>query len=219
MPPRQRAITVGVVRGRRLLVDIGGEVRSGRLETGMTQAELGQAVGASRAQIGRVERAELESLSVLLLSRIATVIGRDLVIKLYPNGAPARDSGHTALLECLRGRVAAPLDWERERPMPSRGDQRAFDAAILDRVRGRAAGVEAEMHLHDEQALLRSVRLKQRDSGIDVVVLLVNDTAHNRRFLAGSSASFRDCFPARPREVLSALSRGRLPERSGIVVL
>jgi hypothetical protein len=75
------------------------------------------------------------------------------------------------------------------------------------------------MHLHDEQALLRSIRLKQRDSGIELVVLLVYGSVHNRRFLRGASPSFHEALPASARELLAALRQGRLPTRSGIVVL
>jgi hypothetical protein len=94
-------------------------------------------------------------------------------------------------------------------PIPIHGDRRAWDAIA----------VEAETRLRDIQALERRIALKQRDGGVDVVILLVNDTAANRRVLAAHREALRARFPLDGRAILAALRAGRAPQDSGIVVL
>jgi hypothetical protein len=80
-------------------------------------------------------------------------------------------------------------------------------------------GIEAEMRLDDLQALERRIALKRRDSGIDIVILLIADTLGNRRRLADHRDVLRSSFPLDTRAVLAALGSGRPPAASGIVVL
>jgi hypothetical protein len=78
--------------------------------------------------------------------------------------------------------------------------------------------VEAETVLADAQALERRLALKLRDSGFEDMILLVADTARNRRALRAAPAAFgRFGLPA--RRVLAALAAGQQPGGSGIVLL
>ena len=86
-------------------------------------------------------------------------------------------------------------------------------------LRGRRAGSELETRLHDVQALERRLALKQRDGGVDIVLLVVADTTANRRFLEQHREQFRDLLPLDSRQVLDAFRRGVLPEKSGIVIV
>jgi hypothetical protein len=54
---------------------------------------------------------------------------------------------------------------------------------------------------------------------VGVVILLVNDTAANRRVLAAHREALRARFPLDGRAILQALRAGRAPTASGIVVL
>ena len=49
---------------------------------------------------------------------------------------------------------------------------------------------EAETVLDDVQALERRLALKVRDGGVDGVILVIADTARNRRALAAAPGSF-----------------------------
>jgi hypothetical protein len=100
--------------------------------------------------------------------------------------------------------------------MSINGDLRAWDA-VVECPEGQVA-VEAETRLHDLQALQRRIALKQRDSRL-VVILLVNDTATNRRVLRAHREDLRPMFPLDGREVLGALRAGRRPTASELVVL
>ncbi len=70
------------------------------------------------------------------------------------------------------------LRWRTEVPMPIQGDHRSADA-VIDGQR-IVAMVEAETRIDDVQALERRIGAKQRDLGIERVILLLADTRHNR---------------------------------------
>jgi hypothetical protein len=84
---------------------------------------------------------------------------------------------------------------------------------------GWRVGVEAETRLSDVQALERRVALEQRDGAVAVVILLINDTDHNRRILADAAAGLRAQFPGRTRQALRLLAAGQPPMVSTILVL
>ena len=152
------------------------------------------------------------------LAEVAALVGLDLVGRTYPGGTPLRDAAHAALLGRLRSRLASSLAWRTEVPViaiPGVPDQRAWDATISGP--SWTIGVEAETRVSDLQALERRLALKRRDSGIDIVVLLLNDTTHHQRLLA--SLPRLEAFPTSARAALRALGQGSKPGASAIVSL
>lgn len=100
--------------------------------------------------------------------------------------------------------------------MPIPGDRRSADATITgDDV---DALVEAETRLHDIQTLERGIAGKQRDLGVERVVLLVADTRHNRAVIA-RVPELRRRFPVGTRAGLAALGRGLDPGGDCLVIL
>jgi hypothetical protein len=133
-----------------------------------------------------------------------------------------------ALLSRLRARLATTLVWRTEVPVAAspapiasggRGalDRRAWDAIIEGR--DWRVGVEAETRLFDIQALDRRVGLKQRDGVVTAVILLVNDTANNRRILELDDLGLRDRFPGSARSALKQLAAGLPPAANTLLVL
>jgi hypothetical protein len=120
------------------------------------------------------------------------------------------------LLDRLRPNIHASLTRRTEVPLPARGDLRAWD--LLIEGRGWRIAVEAETVLDDLQALERRLHRKQRDGGIEVLILLVADTRRNRRAIEAAPASFAD-FSRDARATLRALRAGDRPDRSTIVFL
>jgi len=113
--------------------------------------------------------------------------------------------------------VAPTVAWRFEVPLGRPGDQRAWDAVLL--VGAAELAVEAETRPRDVQALQRRVALKRRDDpSVSGVVLLLADTRHNRQLLRGHGEVLRADFPLEAHEVLRALSDGRDPGGSGIVL-
>jgi transcriptional regulator with XRE-family HTH domain len=214
---RDRALDRGTRRGRRFLIEIGQELRERRLQLGLSQGAVAVALGISRAQVSRIERAALPSLSLVTAARLASLLGLELAVRVFPGGPPLRDAGHAALLARFKGRVSEGFHWRTEVPLPIPGDQRAFDG-LLTRP-GLRIAVEAEMRLRDLQALQRRLELKKRDGAVDRLVLLVPDTRSNRDAIRAAGEGFETALPAGTRRVMSALAAGRDPGSDGLVVL
>jgi transcriptional regulator with XRE-family HTH domain len=217
MATRERLAHRGNRLARRALLALGEEIREARLDAGLSQAIVGSAASVSHASVGRIERGQQSGASVALLSRICAAVGLDLSLRAYPGGDPIRDVAQIRLLARLRERVGPGLTWRTEVPLPIPGDLRAWDATISDG--SLVLAVEAETRLRDIQALDRRIARKRRDGRLDRVILLVADTAANRRALSMAREELRASFPLDGRTILPSLVAGRLPKDGGIVVL
>ena len=202
--------------GRRQRLRAGEELRRARLGAGLSQRVLGRVIGLSHSAVGRLERGELQRVTVERMAIAAAALGLDLRIGLFPSGSPVRDAGHLALIERLHKRVSPSLRWRTEVPVPLPGDLRSADVVIdgpsVDEL------VEAETRLDDLQALERRVRIKQRDLRIGRVILLIADTRHNRSVVTGHP-ELAERFPITTRACLAALRPGRDPGGDSIVLL
>jgi transcriptional regulator with XRE-family HTH domain len=210
--PRER----GLARAARIRGQLARDWRDLRLQAGLTQRGVGRAIGISNATYGRIERGEVRDVGLVRATLISAVLGADLSIRIFPGGPPLRDQAHGALL--IRFQRRLPPRWRtmRESPMPIAGDQRAWDLRLEGPV---SIGVEAETRPTDLQAMERAVHLKQRDSNVNRVILLVSDTERNRALLRAALPLLRPSFPLSTREVLQALREGRDPGADGLVVL
>ena len=222
MSVRQSPLDRGTARGRALVAELARAAEEARLERGLSYADLGRAVHLDRAQIARLCRGSSPNVSLVRLAQLMSVLGMELSSRAYPAGPGVRDRAQLALLDRFRRRLPPDLRWRTEVPvleLPSATgfDRRAWDAAIDGD--GWTLRVEAETHVHDVQALERRIALKQRDGAMDVVVLLLSDTRHHRRLLAIDSLGLRGAFPGSARQALHALTRGRHPGESAIVLL
>lgn len=216
MPPRETYRTRGAIRADRVCRSIGSDVRTWRTSAGLTQRELARAAGLSRSFLCRLELARSRDVSVRVVAQLFAALGHDLSVKGYPVGSPIRDAAHARLLVRLRHRVSPTFRWTLESPMPARGDLRAWDARLDGPT---SIGVEAETRLVDVQEVLRRIALKQRDSGVARVMLLLAATHANRRTLAQSLPLLRQTFGLNTREVLAALNIGRDPGANGIILV
>ncbi|TME09278.1 MAG: hypothetical protein E6I65_11745 [Chloroflexi bacterium] len=227
MPVRQSAVDRGKARGHRFVVELSRELEDARIASGLSYAWLGKAVGISGQQAARVCRGESPGASIVGIAGLLAAARLDLSVRAYPAGPPVRDAAHLALLARFRARIATSLIWRAEVPVlegpqglvvgSGPPDRRAWDAVIEGR--SWRVGVEAETRLGDVQALERRIALKQRDGSIPVVVLLVNDTAHNRRIIGLEAVGLRSMFPGTPRRTLRTLGEGNAPAVSTLVLL
>lgn len=214
---RERAVDAGAARAREILGRVTTEARSSRLGAGLTQIDVATALGMSRAQYSRIERGHSPDLSIDLAARLFAVLGMDLVVRAYPAGDPLRDAAHAALLERLHERCHRSFRWRTEVPFPDRGDRRAWDAtAMSPAVR---IGIEAETRIRDGQALERKLALKERDGGMDRMILLVGDTRANRDALRAYGGPIVARFPVPGRRALELLAAGVDPGGNALVVL
>lgn len=194
----------------------GAEVREARLDAGLSQRACAMAAGMSHSQLGRIERAANRTMTIDQATHAAMALGLRLVLRTYPDADPARDAAHLALLARFRARLPREAGWQTEVPMPIPGDRRAWDAVVA--MGGRRAGCEAETRLRDVQALGRRLALKLRDGAVDVLILVVSDTASNRRVLRLHRATLHPLLPLDGRSMLAALGSGHLPDENGLVL-
>jgi hypothetical protein len=179
---------------------------------GLGQRAIGAAARSSASRISRIERGKVPNLSIVEASRVATVLGLDLSVRIYPGGSPLRDAAHSARIVKFLKHVRPPLSYALEVPLPAlpdRPEQRAWDAVI--RGHGQRTAVELEMRLRDGQALERRLNLKRRDDPTEAFILLVADTRTNRRVLAEHLGLFSDLPRLRPSRVVKALNDGAHP--------
>ncbi len=196
---------------------LGEDLRTARRASGLSQETAGAAAGMTHTQFGRIERGEIPALTLDQVSRAAVAVGLKFAARLYPDGDAVRDAAQLRLLERFRLTLPPGTSWRTEVPLPIPGDRRAWDAVIG--LGGRQAGCEAETRLTDIQALERRVALKARDGDVDVVILVVADTANNRAVLDREREALRALLPFDGRDVLKALRSGLLPRGGGLIVL
>jgi transcriptional regulator with XRE-family HTH domain len=193
------------------------EWRAQRVAIGLTQQDTAIAASTSRSRYSRIEAASVR-LSILEASRISSVLGLDLVLRVYPGPDPIRDAAQQERLTRLIRHVAPPLRYGSEvalPPTPHYRELRAWDGMIYGH--GRRTAVEVEMRIRDGQAVERRLSLKRRDDPPDAFLLVVADTEWNRRLLA-SGGLFRDLRRLRRSRVLRTLGRGEHPD-TGIILL
>jgi transcriptional regulator with XRE-family HTH domain len=218
MAAKERPADVGSQRARRILAEIGGELRNARMTHGLSQAAVGRAVKMSRSQVGRVERAEVPLVSLANLARLMAVVGLELSVRAYASGPPIRDAAHRALLDRFRERVGPGVAWRFEVPLERPGDQRAWDAVMT--VADSSVAVEAETRPRDVQELQRRLVAKRRDDPRPAaVVLLLSDTRHNRALVRNHGEVLRADLPMPAAAILGALAAGRCPAGSGFVLV
>jgi transcriptional regulator with XRE-family HTH domain len=207
----------GARRGRRIIVDLGAEIRTSRVASGLTLATVATAAGISPSELSRIERGLAPWLDILVAARLCAIVGLDLSVRAYPGGTPLRDDAHVRLIASFGAHLGEQLRVRMEVPIGHAPDQRSWDQTLFD---GEAtAATEFETRLHDAQALMRGVTLKMRDGRMDRVLLVVADTKTNRRAVAAAADALRPLFPLETAEVLSALRDGRVPRAGGIVFL
>ena len=226
MSARRLEIDAGSARGRRVLADLCRELDDAVRAGGMSYAAVGRAVGMSGDQVARICRGESRRLGIVQLATLLAAVGLALSARTFPIGDPIRDRPQLALLDRGRREInpATPIRFEVPVvPAPPTGqgigppDRRAWDAVVVSG--GVRVAIEAETRLGDMQALLRRLELKRRDGDVDRLILLLNDTVHNRRVVEGAAGVLRIALPGSARRTLRALRGGRPVEEDALLFL
>ena len=102
-------------------------------------------------------------------------------------------------------------------PFPISGDLRAWDAtAVCESCR---IGIEAETRLRDLQALNRRLALKERDGGMDRLLLLVLDSRSNREVVRSHRETLTTRFPISGARAIELLAAGVDPGGNALILL
>jgi len=213
----ERAVDSGAARAREILARLTAEARALRLAHGLGQDVVAAALGISRSQYSRIERGLSPELSIEMAARLFAVLGQALSVRTFPAGDPIRDAAQAALLERLHARCHRSIRWRTEVPFPIPGDLRAWDATAV--CEGCRVGVEAETRLHDLQALHRRLNLKERDGGMDRMVLLVLDSRSNREVVRSHREEFALRFPIPGTRAIELLAAGVDPGGNALILL
>jgi transcriptional regulator with XRE-family HTH domain len=201
---------------RRLHAELGTELRSARLERGLRQTDVARAAHSSSSHLSRLERGELDAVAIDDLLRHGAVLGLRLHARFYPVGGGIRDAGQLALLRQFRARIGEAFRWQLEAPLAIPGDLRAFDALLTNR---RATiAVEAITRMHDAQAQLRAIALKQREGRVGRLVLVVKASHANRRTLSAAGDLLATTFPMGTKATVAALTAGEDPGQNGLIL-
>jgi hypothetical protein len=176
----------------------------------------------SQAAISRLERSQAPKAPLADYAITFAVLGRTLTVRQYPDASPARDVAHARLLGRFAAILPQVISLRTEVPLRRSGavrsgDLRAWDGELV--ASGDRCKLEAETVVADIQALDRRIGLKMEDDDVERVILLIADTRRNRDVLRSQPSLLRSRFPLDSGVVLAALRAGRLPHRSGIIVL
>ncbi len=217
MPKRRAIVDRGRERGQEIVKALLREFRAGRRDRGLSQDEVAVALGVDRSWISRMERGLVDDPGIVTVSELLATVGLELSARAYPAGGPIRDAAHAALLARFRAGLHPGLGWATEVPLPIVGDLRARDALVTGR--GWRCGIEAETRPRDLQALERRVALKQRDGDVDLVLLLLLDSRHNRALVREHADLLHSRFPVPGVRALELLRAGVSPAGNSTVLL
>jgi hypothetical protein len=165
-----------------------------------------------------LEALEYLSVPLVRLAEIASLLGLELSATLHPVGDPIRDNGHQVLGARFREAVSSAWTVVAELPLPGPSELRSWDL-VLRLARRQVVGVELETRIRDIQALVRKMRARERDGGVDELLLVLADTRVNRRLVDELCEALGDRYATSPRRMLTALRAGEPVPGSGLLLL
>lgn len=193
------------------------EIRTARIDRGLTVREVADACSLSASAVSRIERGLIGRVPLVVVAQLLSVVGLELAARAFPGGEPIRDAGHAELLRSFRSRLHTTVRWATEVPLPARGDLRAWDGVATGS--GWRYGIEAETGPTDGQALARRLARKQRDGLVDGVMLVLPASRRTTLFLRDAGDLLQPSFPVPGRRALELLGAGVDPGGSSIVVV
>jgi transcriptional regulator with XRE-family HTH domain len=215
---RQTRVQRGRRSGEAAVSSVLNGIRDQRVGLGLSQQSVAVRLGCSQSHYSRFESgADPQTVRIVRVAEVAALLGLELSVRLHPAGVAMRDAGHQALIRRLRGLLHASFAVRAEVHFPGPGDPRVWD--LVMRHGDVLIGVEAETRIRDLQALVRRVRGRERDGGVDQILLLLSDSRFNRRLADELRVALGEQFKASPRRLLTALREGRPLPGSGVLLL
>jgi transcriptional regulator with XRE-family HTH domain len=146
--------------------DLSRATRFLRRRRGWRQRDLAERSGVSRETVSRLERGEINGMTVGYLDRLASALGARLLIELRWHGEQLdrlMDSAHAALQE-QTVRVLRAANWTSEVEVSFNwyGDRGRCDAVAFDAETRTLLIVEAKTRIGDVQELLGRLDIKVR---------------------------------------------------------
>jgi transcriptional regulator with XRE-family HTH domain len=217
MGTRESRFERGRRRGQQLERRLVNELRDARVGADISQRAMAASLGWSQTRYWRFENEETEGPSIVEISTVASLLGRELSTSLFEIGDSVVDRGHQELIARFRTLLSPQIGVVAEVPLPVPGDRRSWD--LLLRLDDQLIGVEAETRIRDIQANVRRIRGRERDGGVDEIVIVLSDTRRNGDLVAELRLALGSRFSTSPRTLLSALRSGRRLPGSGLVLV
>jgi len=208
-------------RGRLLTARAIDELRTARIVAGLTHAEIAHAIGVDRSIVTRLEHGAFEDLGIVRLSEIASVLGYEVSVGLHPIGDPLRDKEQLACARRFDALISNKWRVTDETLLPGAGEQRAWDKLLrlADATPRHLVGVDIESRVWDVQAIVRRTRARERDGQVDHILIVLADTAHNRRIVDELRASLGPGYATGSRRLLRGLRVGERLAGSGVLLV
>jgi transcriptional regulator with XRE-family HTH domain len=194
-----------------------GELLTARSTANLSQADVARSAGWTRSRYARFERDELADVGIEDLAVACSVLGLDVSVGLHPVDDLTRDRGQTKLRERFADILHPSIRAVAEVLLPGVGDRRAWD--LLLRIGSQVVGVELETRVRDAQWLVRRMRERERDGGADFVLLVLSNSAINRRLLPEVLEALGPGFATPPRAIARALRAGEPLPGSGVLLI
>lgn len=201
---------------RELAASIGREVMLARTNLGLTPTSAARLAGVAPRTQRRVEGGD-STVGVGTMCRVAAAVGLKVWARAFPAGTPSlRDTGQLTIARHLMGLASPSLRIAIEHGM---GNGRAIDLVAFGPT--EIVAVEIERLLVDFQAQYRSADAKRAElasahSRPVRLVLVVEDTRHNRSAAAAHALIIRATLPAGTRDVWRGLREGKELGRDGM---
>jgi len=192
------------------------ELRQERQTANLSQRTVAAELGWQQSALNRLERFGFQNVPLVRLVEIASVLGLDVSVRLHRMGDPIHDNASQALVSRFIRVVSSSYRVTREALLPS-GGQRSWD--VLLRLGAVLVGVESVTRVRDMQALVRLIRLRERDGGVDHVLLVLSNSAHNRAMLGQLLDALGPRFRTQPRSILDAQRDGLPVPGSGVLLM
>ncbi len=197
------------------------ELRQTRVGAGVSQEQLASDLGISQGAYSRIETGRLGDVGVIAISQIASVLGYEVSMGLHPIGDPVRDKGQLA---CGRRFGALLSDRWRvtdETLLPGAGEQRAWDKLLrlTDAAPRYQVGADIESRVWDIQAIVRRTRARERDGQVDHILIVLADSAHNRRIADELRRALGADYATGSPRIMAALRKGERLSGSGVVLV
>jgi transcriptional regulator with XRE-family HTH domain len=206
-------------------------VRALRLRRGWRQEELGARSGLSRQVISRIERDEIEGVTVVSLDRVTRALGATLDLRAYWQGAELDrliDARH-AEIQDDQARFLRSVDWETRAEVSFNhyGDRGRVDLVARHASLGYLLIVEIKTEIGDLQELLGHLDVKVRlaptiaaelgwRATAVIPALVFASSRPTRQIIAEHDALFAR-FAVRGRSAIAWLRHPTQPVPSGLL--
>lgn len=214
------------------ILRFGRAIRAVRVRRGWRQSDLAERAGLGRSVVGRIERGEIDGLSVAALDAVATALGGAMDLGFRWNGGELDrllDASHARLVEVVV-QLLRMSGWDVavEVTFSRYGERGSIDVlafhprfrvllvvevkSVIADMQGLLAGLDRKIRLGPELALARGWNA-QRTVGL----LALWGTRTNRRRIEAHEASVRELLPADTRTMRNWLREPSARALSGVL--